>query len=48
MKTVVLVLLCMIALGPVSVMADDVVKFKGGIGVIPVSSGAGTAPTARS
>ena len=45
MKTVALVLL-MLALGPVSVMADDVVKFKGGIGVIPVSSGAGTAPTA--
>src|SRR5512134_2337411 len=31
-----------------SVVADDIlVKFKGGIGVIPVSSGVGTAPTAE-
>jgi hypothetical protein len=41
------VLLSTIALVPVSATADDsLAKFRGGIGVIPVSSGVGTAATA--
>ena len=48
MKTVALVLLCVLALVPLSAAADDtLVKFRGGIGVIPVSSGVGTAATAE-
>lgn len=47
MKTVALVLLCLVTLGPLSATADDTLaKFRGGIGVIPVSSGQGTLATA--
>ena len=46
-KSLALILLLGIA-GPVTALADDdsLVKFKGGIGVTPVSSGQGTATTA--
>ena len=36
----------LVALFPLSALADDtLVKFRGGIGVIPVASGVGLAPT---
>lgn len=48
MKTVALVLLSLLALGPLSATADDTLAtFKGGIGVIPVSSAPGPLPTAE-
>jgi len=47
MKLIAPVLLSVLALLASSAKADDTLaKFKGGIGVIPVSSGAGTDPTA--
>ena len=54
MRKALVVMLAVAWLSPVSTLADDdndhghtLVKFKGGIGVIPVSSGVGTAATAE-
>lgn len=47
MRTVALLAIALVALVPLSVIADDtLVKFKGGIGVDSVSGAAGPAPTA--
>jgi hypothetical protein len=46
-RNVLVSLLLLAAVAPVTAMADEaLVKFKGGIGVIPVSAGQGTAATA--
>src|SRR5262245_38597736 len=48
MRKVLLLLVPMLALLPLAALADDfLVEFDGGIGVIPVSSGVGTAATAE-
>jgi hypothetical protein len=47
MKILLLLLLALVALAPLSAVADEpLVKFDGGIGAIPVSAGVGTDPTA--
>jgi len=48
MKKALALVLFLVGLSPLSAMTDDtLVQFKGGIGVIPVSSGVGTAATAE-
>ena len=48
MKKALVLVLFLVGLSPLSAMTDDtLVQFKGGIGVIPVSSGVGTAVTAE-
>ena len=47
MKILLLLPLALVALAPLSAVADEpLVKFDGGIGAIPVSAGVGTDPTA--
>jgi hypothetical protein len=47
MRTVGLFALALVALLPLPATADTLVRFEGGIGVIPVSSGVGAAATAE-
>ena len=48
MKKALALVLFLVGMSPLSAMTDDtLVQFKGGIGVIPVSSGVGTAATAE-
>ena len=44
MKKAVVLLPFLVALFPLSAVADDTLKFRGGIGVLPVASGVGLAP----
>lgn len=47
MKKAVVLLPFLVALFPLSAVADDTLKFRGGIGVLPVASGVGLAATAN-
>src|SRR4029453_5318932 len=47
MKKAVVLLPLLVALFPLSAVADDTLKFRGGIGVLPVASGVGLAATAE-
>jgi hypothetical protein len=47
MKKALVLLPFLVALFPLSAVADDTLKFRGGIGVLPVASGVGQAATAN-
>jgi hypothetical protein len=47
MKKALALLPFLVALFPLAAVADDTLKFRGGIGVIPVASGVGLAATAE-